>query len=69
VARGIRVLGVDRRGQRPDDAEEQLLQLSVELGVGPLGADQRGDRLDQLDVGRGEGPVGTIPGLCISNLW
>ncbi len=57
VARGIRVLGVDRRGQGPDHAEEQFLQLAVELAVGPLGADQRGDRLDQLDVGGGEGAV------------
>ena len=57
VARGVRVLGVDGRGQGADDAEEQLLQVGVEPGVGLLGGDQRGDRLEQLDPRRGERAV------------
>ncbi len=57
VARGVRVLRVDRRGQRPDHAEEEFLQLAIEPTVGPLRPDQRGDRPDQLDLGRGEPAV------------
>ena len=57
MAGGVRVLRVDGRGQGPDHAEEEFLQLAIELAVGPLGADERGDRLDQLDLGRREGAV------------
>ena len=50
VARGIRVLGVDRSRQGADDAEEQPLEIGIDLGIRELGLDQRGDMLDPLDL-------------------
>ena len=50
MARGVRVLGVDRGGQGADHAEEEVLQVRVAPRVRPLGADQRGDREQRVQV-------------------
>ena len=57
VARSIGVLRVDGRGQRPDDPEEQALELGVDPGVGELGLDERRDVLEAFDLRRREGAV------------
>ena len=54
VAAGVRVLGVDGRGQRPDDARQQLRLLPVELDVAAVDAEDRGDRAEQAGLDRAE---------------
>ena len=57
MAAGVRVFGVDGGGQGPYDAEQQFLEIAVNLRVVELGRDQGRRELHDLELGPVEGVV------------
>ena len=60
MAAGVGILGVDRGGQSPHDAGEQLGLLSIQLGVAAMDAQDSGDRVEQVGLGGAELAAGRM---------
>ena len=58
----VRVLGVDRGGQGTNHAEEEVLEVAVEAGVGTLGAQERRHGAEEVDFAGEHAIVARIDG-------
>ena len=65
VAVGVRILGVDRGGQRARQPDQEVLDVEIALGGAHVEAEQRGERHEQRRVRAAERQDRGSPGFAV----